>query len=56
MGDAEDVEEEDVWVPLFTAPPKVSGPRVTLFGIVVPGVATGVVEEAVWIAADIVER
>lgn len=42
-------------VPLFTAPPKVSGPRVTFFGVVVPGVAVGVVEEAVVIAADIAE-
>jgi hypothetical protein len=41
-------------VPLFTAPPRVSGPRVTLYAVVVPGVAVGVVEEAVEIAADIV--
>ncbi|MDA0169856.1 hypothetical protein OJ998_12235 [Solirubrobacter taibaiensis] len=40
-------------VPLFVAPPKVSSPRVTLFGVVVPGVATGVVAEAVQIAAEI---
>ena len=43
----------DLRVPLFTAPPKVSSPRVTLFGVVVPGVAVGVVEEAVQIAAEI---
>ena len=43
-----------VRVPLFVAPPRVSGSRVTFFGVVVPGVAAGVVEEAVWIAADIV--
>ena len=33
--------------------PEVSSPRVTLFGVVVPGVAVGVVEEAVQIAAEI---
>ncbi len=44
----------DLRVPLFTAPPKVSGPHVTFFGVVVPGVPTGVVEEAVLIAAEIV--
>lgn len=42
-------------VPLFTAPPRPSSSRITLFGVVVPGVAVGVVEEAVLIAADIVE-
>ena len=40
-------------VPLFAAPPRLSSPRVTLFGVVVPGVAVGVVEEAVQIAAEI---
>jgi hypothetical protein len=40
-------------VPLFSAPPRVSGPRVTLYAVVVPGIALGVVEEAVEIAADI---
>ena len=40
-------------VPLFVAPPRLSSPRVTLFGVVVPGVAAGVVEEAVQIAAEI---
>ena len=38
---------------VFSAPPRVSSPRVTLFGVVVPGVAVGVVEEAVQIAAEI---
>ena len=42
-------------VPLFSAPPKVSSSRVTLYGVVVPGVAVGVVEEAVEIAAEIIE-
>ncbi|MDA0137508.1 hypothetical protein [Solirubrobacter deserti] len=42
-------------VPLFTTPPRPSSSRVTLFGVVVPGVAAGVVEEAVWIAADLIE-
>ena len=40
-------------VPLFASPPRPSSPRVTLFGVVVPGVAVGVVEEAVQIAAEI---
>ena len=43
----------DLRVPLFAAPPRPSSPRVTLFGVVVPGVAVGVVEEAVQIAAEI---
>ena len=38
---------------VFSAPPRSSSPRVTLFGVVVPGVAVGVVEEAVQIAAEI---
>ena len=40
-------------VRVFSTPPPVSSSPVTLFGIVVPGVATGVVEEAVQIAAEI---
>ena len=43
----------DVRVPLFSSPPRVSSPRVTLFGVVIPGVAVGVVEEAVQLAAEI---
>jgi hypothetical protein len=38
-------------VPLFTAPPRPSSPRVIVYGVVAAGVPAGVVEEAVLIAA-----
>lgn len=40
-------------VPVFSAPPPVVGPCVTVFGFAVPAVGEGVVREALWIVREV---
>jgi hypothetical protein len=49
--DGADVVGEFLRVPLFTAPPEPAASHVTVYGLVVAGVAPRVVEEAVQLAA-----